>query len=237
MLPVSDGQKERLYKIVKQIFFSKADLDGKCGIVIAGYGDDDIFPGTYNIELLGRLKNKLITTKEENKKINLDARAYVIPFAQREMVDTIMSGIDPILGRHIKGLIGNAFSEIQKELAGNDTSDAQINQTFSRVRTELKGNIEEAQKNHYIRPVIDSVEVLPLSELGSMAEALINITSFKRRVTPVSESVGGPIDVALISKGDGLVWIKRKHYFDPGLNHQYFINQKRRPHDTCNESR
>jgi len=31
------------------------------------------------------------------------------------------------------------------------------------------------------------------------------------------ETVGGPIDVAVLSKGDGFVWIKRKSYFDPRL--------------------
>jgi len=34
--------------------------------------------------------------------------------------------------------------------------------------------------------------------------------------------VVGPVDVAVISKGDGLIWIKRKHYFAPDLNHRYF---------------
>jgi len=38
------------------------------------------------------------------------------------------------------------------------------------------------------------------------------------------ETVGGPIDVAVISKGDGFVWIKRKHYFRPELNHCFFRN-------------
>ena len=55
-----------------------------------------------------------------------------------------------------------------------------------------------------------------------MAEALVNLTSLKRRVTPEDETVGGPVDVAVISKGDGLIWIKRKHYFAPELNHRYF---------------
>jgi hypothetical protein len=32
------------------------------------------------------------------------------------------------------------------------------------------------------------------------------------------ETVAGPIDVAVISKGDGFIWIKRKHYFSPELN-------------------
>ena len=36
------------------------------------------------------------------------------------------------------------------------------------------------------------------------------------------ESVGGPVDVAIFSKGDGFIWIKRKHYFAPALNRCYF---------------
>ncbi len=51
-----------------------------------------------------------------------------------------------------------------------------------------------------------------------MAESLVNLTCFKRRVTLDAETVGGPVDVAVISKGDGFVWVKRKSYFDPGLN-------------------
>ena len=45
---------------------------------------------------------------------------------------------------------------------------------------------------------------------------------FKR----VSREVrGGSIGDAVISKGDGFVWIKRKHYFDPSLNRDYFARQ------------
>jgi hypothetical protein len=38
------------------------------------------------------------------------------------------------------------------------------------------------------------------------------------------ETVGGPIDVAVISRGDGFIWIKRKQYFDPNLNPQFLKN-------------
>ena len=37
-------------------------------------------------------------------------------------------------------------------------------------------------------------------------------------------TVGGPTDVAMITKGDGFIWIKRKHYFDAALNHHFFAN-------------
>jgi hypothetical protein len=41
------------------------------------------------------------------------------------------------------------------------------------------------------------------------------------------ESVGGPIDVAVISKGDGFIWIKRKHYFKPEFNQSFMSNYLR----------
>ena len=53
----------------------------------------------------------------------------------------------------------------------------------------------------------------------------VSLTALKRRVSLEEETVGGPIDVAVVvSKGDGLIWIRRKHYFDPALNQSYIAN-------------
>jgi hypothetical protein len=68
----------------------------------------------------------------------------------------------------------------------------------------------------------DMVEFMPKPEIAKMAEALVNLTSIKRRVSRGMETVGGPIDVALISQAEGFVWIKRKHYFPANLNARYF---------------
>ena len=57
-----------------------------------------------------------------------------------------------------------------------------------------------------------------------MAESLVNLTSFKRHVSSEAETVGGPTDVAVITKGDGFIWIKRKHYFKADLNAHFFQN-------------
>ena len=80
---------------------------------------------------------------------------------------------------------------------------------------------------HLFGPILNVVSGLPRDELASMAEALVNLTSLKRRVTPESETVGGPIDVAIITKGDGFIWIKRKHYFRIELNPQFRENYYR----------
>jgi hypothetical protein len=81
---------------------------------------------------------------------------------------------------------------------------------FKSVHVDSRSEIEEM------------VEFMPKPEMARMAEALVNLTSIKRRVTRGFETVGGPIDVAVISKADGFVWVKRKHYFTPELNSRYF---------------
>jgi hypothetical protein len=66
------------------------------------------------------------------------------------------------------------------------------------------------------------VGLLPLDEMADLAETLIDLESLKEKVTRPTESIGGPVDVATITKFDGFVWIKRKHYFEPELNPRYF---------------
>lgn len=75
-------------------------------------------------------------------------------------------------------------------------------------------------------PIIQSVASLPIEELALLAESMINITSLRRKVAIDRNigTVGGPIDVSIISKGDGFIWLKRKHYFDRKYNPQYFYS-------------
>lgn len=92
------------------------------------------------------------------------------------------------------------------------------------VVTEYQKNLKNYRRQHFSGPITKVITVLPKDELAEMAESLVNITSFKRRVSMDSETVGGPIDVAVISKGDGFIWIKKKHYFNPELNMKFFKN-------------
>ena len=89
---------------------------------------------------------------------------------------------------------------------------------------EFRKGIDDHKQERHVAPIISAVAVLPKDELAAMAESLVNLTSFKRRVTLESETVSGPIDVAVISKGDGFVWIKRKHYFKPEFNPHFIAN-------------
>jgi len=63
---------------------------------------------------------------------------------------------------------------------------------------------------------------MPKQEIAALAKALIDLTSLKRHVSQEQESVGGDVDVAVISKSEGFVWVKRKHYFQSEFNTRFF---------------
>lgn len=94
---------------------------------------------------------------------------------------------------------------------------------FSDCKREISSAIDSQIQSKNVDPIIDSVKLIPLPEMAFLAESLVNITSLKRTyaIDGNQQTVGGPTDVAVLSKGDGFVWIKRKLYFNKDLNPNY----------------
>ncbi|SDM71762.1 hypothetical protein [Sediminibacillus halophilus] len=229
---VPDSLEEKLVRLafeaVKKDFFSL----GSTGLVIAGYGDKEIFPHLIEYRLEGFVFGNLKYKKLRERKITYTndkkaGTASITAFAQREMVDSFMGGIEPNMEDAMFGIIdrvlGDYHEHIQKQL--NIKFSTEQVRTMKKMGNELyesiKDSVEEYQQDQYVRPLLGIVRSLPKEELAEMAEALVNLTSFKKRLTRATESVGPPIDVAVITKGDGFVWIKRKNYFDPEINQPF----------------
>ncbi|WP_368245769.1 hypothetical protein [Clostridium paraputrificum] len=215
----------------------KKYFDNYSGIVIAGYGYNEFFPRLYEFKVFGIVNGKLKYDLNSQEKISasiLDKEkvAAVIPFAQQEMVQTILKGMDPELYNLIIKNLEVLIDEIHdsaKEIFNcggctnvNNNIEALRESAFNNV-VEMMKFVNEKSTETYTRPVLSMVASLPKDELASMAETLVNLTSFKRRITMDAETVGGPIDVAVISKSEGFVWMKRKLYFPSELNKQYYF--------------
>ena len=87
------------------------------------------------------------------------------------------------------------------------------------------GWFERARREHAY-PLRRVLGALPVEEMVELAETLVNLQSLKEKVTKPSASVGGPVDVAIITKNEGLVWVKRKLFFDAQLNPRYLYRQQ-----------
>ncbi|GAB4286986.1 MAG: hypothetical protein Kow0067_11330 [Coriobacteriia bacterium] len=189
------------------------------GVVIAGFGNADYYPRSYHFMPRARLNGVLYHSAPELQTIEEALPAVVQAFAQHEMVRTFLEGIDPRFRQAVSAWVA-------KVLDGLTAVAPQLGPVAPSVLSDFEKTIDELSGREFRNDVIGTVSILPKDELAAMAESLVNLTSFKRRVTMSPESVGGPIDVAVISKGDGFVWIKRKHYFEPELNPHFFTRYR-----------
>ncbi|WP_226586051.1 hypothetical protein [Halobacillus litoralis] len=234
---IGEQVSEEVIKIAQdlayEIVISEHFSGNSSGVVLAGYGDNDIFPSLTEYKVEGFICGQLKIHQEKQRKVGFEdesGSAFVLPFAQKEMVSSFMSGIDPNLQEMVDGFIYRALTDYPTNLvekAGVPLDEKQVKLATQMGKDIYRGVIEGLQRyqeDKFINPVLEIVDMLPKEELAEMAEALVNLTSFKRRVSTDDETVGGPIDVAVITKGDGLIWIKRKHYFQPELNYQFFQN-------------
>jgi hypothetical protein len=205
------------------------------GIVVAGFGEKEIFPTLVEYVTDGYIGDKLKISKLQEMDISRDLSAAISAFAQKEMVQRFMTGADgELMSTHFQ-LFGSSLETACLEILENygkdehKTSDVRdaIHKASLETMKKLWQISETISERNFSYPIIDMVSLLPKEELPLLAESLVGLTSLKRHVSTDIETVGGAIDVALISKSDGFIWIKRKHYFRPELNPHFAHNYMR----------
>lgn len=201
-------------------------MDSTC-LVFAGFGDRDYFPVYVEYACYGVLLGKFVYDVVGSDKVDRDTTSCIKPFATTAMVNTFVVGFSPDVFSTVRKATDNALMTFATELAEEHGFDVEAKHE-GRIRELVKEHTDtwanEAVENHTwpLRRVIGS---LPVDEMAELAETLIMLESLKEKVTRPTESVGGPIDVCVISKAEGLVWTKRKHYFEAELNPQFFRRQ------------
>lgn len=201
---------------------------GSTGIVFAGFGESEIYPSLNSIEIDGILNNQLRFSNNTVREISEDNTASIVPFAQIDVMQMFIEGIDPKIEKVFKDSFSKTL-EGYTEMIIDAIDDESIKDVIRSINFEeanagFQQDIYLAKQNWQILPTIQTVDILAKEDLAELAESLIYLTFLKRRTSSSEESVGGPVDVTIISKGDGFIWKNRKHYFDKNLNQHFFSN-------------
>ena len=217
--------------LISQYYYhlrSKIFIGSWSGLIFTGFGEKEIYPTLTSIQIAEVFDNKLRYFIDNKQKINDKNTGSIVPYAQTDVIDTIITGVNPEIdltfiqtfehlfikyNQLISNLISDKMPEISKKIDSLNLSE---------IVDEYRNELLKVKQQKQIFPTVNTVAILSKEDLAEMAESLIYITYLKRRISSDEESVGGPIDVAIISKGDGFIWVKRKHYFKPELNGQFF---------------
>lgn len=233
-LPLSDALRANLRVGLIHRVFGNNDDDGQfSGVVIAGFGDDEYYPRLREFRTKAMYADRLLYRDIAGSRsdIGVNVPGDIKSFAQGDMIRSFTDGIQD----HVRGEMIKFWSEWRdseagtkvagdKRLAGLKPADrASVENVVKDVSSTAVSNflshMQKYEQASVKGPLLQSVAFLPKDELGAMAESLVNLTTLKRRVSiNEAQTVGGAVDVAVVSRGDGFVWLKRKHYFDQTLN-------------------
>jgi hypothetical protein len=229
--------KVLLKKLIYNFIFQDVFVEEWAGVVLVGFGNKQIYPQSVNVTFGAVICNNIRYRIQSETTITNENSSSITPFAQRDMIDTFVQGIDPELKSVLDTILDTTFQKYSEHIAMNlfepeeqESKKEQLSEISEKVVNYFRDEFEKIREAKHIGPILNAVSSLSKEDLAEMAESLINLTYLKRRISfeEEEESVGGPIDVAIITKGDGFIWIKRKHYFQAENNLTYiakhFIN-------------
>lgn len=230
-----DIDKGIITDLLYSVFCCRIWIANFTGLVFTGYGDDDIYPSIYSYQTHCVVGGKLSYAHlvGEDCEIGRQYTAAIRPFAQRDVMDTIIFGVAPAVkhsySENFISPMRKMLTDLANQLEPSSKDAANVLRTFAlnnmnSYRDTYMALCDATANSIYMKPLVNSVISLDREDLAEFAESLIKLTSIKRKISLDQSTVGGPIDVMVISKGEGIIWMKRKHYFDPKLNHSFFDN-------------
>ncbi|WP_425410552.1 hypothetical protein [Hyphococcus sp.] len=219
-LSVSEGTNAKLREIAVFAVIKDAFFEHYTGVVFAGFGAKEKFPSMRSYlassVILGILKRK----RDRQADIGADTGPVFQPFAQDRMIRTFLTGMDQYLRMFIYSETLKLSMGLVSDIVGRtpNLSDAQKNAIFrdysqnnlGHALNEFFRSVDNYQYAVHTRPILRAINSLPRKELGETAASLIKLNSFQQKVMHSVETVGGPIDVAVITRNGGLEWSREK---------------------------
>jgi hypothetical protein len=217
-LDASSKQRLRemgVFCVVKDLF-----LEEVTGIVFAGFGSDESYPAvvTYNASAVvsGIMKRAEIDVSV----IDNEMRSAISLFADCEVTYAFLRGIELDLETRIYGTLHglglklvdqvvNSFSGIDPAQRESVRRQFQGKQVPEYVRN-FHSMMAEYQQEAYIDPILRVIEIANKQEIADTARELVALNIFKKRIMAKRQTVGGAIDVAVISRDGGFVWVQRQ---------------------------
>jgi hypothetical protein len=197
---LSARMKQDLHTITRSMFtqqwFHPLDLSG---LVFAGMGEAELFPVCLEYHVGTIAAGKLRFTKRSEVYVSHEMSACVAPFGQVETINMFYRGVDRELLEKLTEVASSYISRTAKK--GNQ----------EHMLEKFGEALEQQIDQQYRQPLMAAVDALPRQDLATMAEALVSLTALKARMSASeAETVAGPIDVAVLSKGEGFEWVVQK---------------------------
>ena len=200
-------------------------------IAFVGYGNADLYPGNQAVEFQGLINRRVRCRVREATQVTPCNSSLISSFAQADAINTFLDAyhvdfldrahrtLDAILDEHLNedddpsehDPVGAALDESEDDAEDDEFVEVERPLTArERAHRRLQDDFDQLSWERFVSPMLATVDSLPRADMARMAEALVGIQALRAASGGAQPTVGGPIDVAVISRAHGVQWLRRK---------------------------
>lgn len=161
------------------------------GIFLGGYSSTESLSESWSVEVQNGVVKPAVRLRE------------------KDATGITWGGLGEVIQRIVMGFSPGLF-EVLSEVASVGQSPASMQQVAPQLQQLLVARLQ-AQMVFSPMPIQDAID---------LGRFLVHAAIMYSRFTPGPQGVGGPIEIAAITKHEHFKWISRKHYYDKNLNQE-----------------
>ena len=197
--------------------------EGATHLIFSGFGKEEEYPVLVRVLVDGAFDARICYhfNKEDIYKISDEKPVAICPFAQKDIMEALLTSIEPYFYKHVCEEAEQIYERIFDRLKFSVPSSPEQRNDLEKILDGVKykdlirqfqrfgKNLRSTERGQWLKALRD----YDLQDMARLAENLIAMTSFERHMTFSPEGVGGPIDLAVITKNEGFTWLNRKSWY------------------------
>ena len=218
-IPMNDEINEQINTFTR-LYLERGHFLNRAGLAFAGFGDKQLLPSYANVNIGGIMNESLLYEFDGDRNAEPGESGYfgIYPIGQSESIYLVLKGLDYRLVGIARDAVVKAFfatSDEEGEDSGNEKlgNDPEIEidpELSEKLYAAIEESFQEWSENNYLKGLRSAIASLPVASLASVAQSLIEVQSLSQTITGEMGTVGGPIDVATISREHGFQWVRHK---------------------------
>jgi hypothetical protein len=208
--PDIPGLSEKLNDLSLSAIVHPTDIN-KTTLALVGYGVKDLFPSATMVDIHGVLGGAVLKRWQFNRSVAAEQQPIHLFFGQTEAIDSLARGRDEMITNVARESQRSLLVDIYEQLPVSDDLQ-QVRQKIeeSMESNTLEESIRSATQKSRLQPFEYAIWMSPMGDLAEFAGRLIGVQSIYAAMNQENPTVGGPIDVAVITLRSGFEWIRHK---------------------------
>ena len=218
-IPRNSAIDLKIAEIARKLLFKAVVSEDDARLAFTGYGEKEIYPSHIWVDFKGVVADKPRYV-QSSEAVDKDSDCWLRSHAQSEAIHTYIRGYHVSflenakenLRENSEKLIDTLRSKLDVSLFNEIEQDIYDNRNLSveNIRAAFVKNSE----NRFVDPFTATLSGLPSTSLGKMAESLIQLQILRQSSQAIQDTVGGAVDVAVITLGNGFEWYRHKNLED-----------------------